>query len=162
MALNLAPSNESESFAEDELYALKAAVEMSVRPEDLKQGLEAFAQAAIGGEFQVPRGYAFVQEPTAFGRGIVGVLTHFLAKKWHGDNITAIGIRIRCVLDALAEYDWITVNLFKISEDHHSFYMDNRLIQAAAEARIRYDINTQTARFDKNDFLKLLRTFLSK
>jgi len=147
---------------EEDVRALRAAVESSVRPEDMKQGLEAFASAAMSGdEFTAPKGYKFVLDPTPFNYGLVAVLLHFSGRGWHGDNITAMGMRIRGVMDALAEYDWVSVNLFKMSEDHRSFQFDQRLVQAAAATRMRYDLATQTSSFDTQDFINRLLYLLS-
>lgn len=146
---------------ESELLALQAAIAASVRPEDLRQGLEAFTFAAMSEEFSAPSGYKFMLEPSPFNHGLVAVLLHFSQKGWHGDHITAIGMRIRGVMETLQEYDWVAVNLLKMSEDHKSFQFDQRLVQAAAAARMRYDTVTQTSSFNKQDFINRLLYLLS-
>lgn len=147
---------------EDELLALRTAIEATVRPEDLKQGLEVYASAAMASKVDAPKGYDFMLEPTPSNCGLIAVLMHFSSRGWHGDNITAVSMRIRSLMETLAEYDWVAVNLFKMSEDHASFEFDARLIQAGAAAKMRYDVVAQTSIFDKQGFINQLLYLLSR
>lgn len=144
-----------------ELDALRSAVEAPVRPEDLRQGLEAFATAAMADHISAPEGFECMLEPTPSTQGLIAVMMHFSRRGWHGDNITAMGMRIRNLMEALNEYDWVAVNLFKLSEDHSNFEFDPRLIQAGAATRMRYDTEQQVAKFDKQDFINRLLYLLS-
>ncbi len=141
--------------------ALRVAVETPVRPDDMRQALEVFAEAALGGSFKPPAGYKFVLSKTPLNVGLVAVLMRFSQKGWHGDNITAMGMRVRGVMGALTEFDWIAVNLFRMSEDHKTFHFDQRLIQAAAATRMTFDPVSQTSTFHRQDFLNRTMYLLS-
>ena len=106
----------------------------------------------MNGKFEAPKGYRLMREETPLTLGLLAVLQHFTARGWHGDNVTAMGMRVRCLIETLTDMDWIAINLFKVTDDHETFEFDQRLLQAGAAATMRYDPDTQAFLLEREQF----------